>query len=64
MSKRTLEKYRIFPYIAWGLIISFAFFVYHLSVSLADNVTGYSETRLKLEEKARTNPLDIVDFDR
>ena len=31
---RTLESSKIFPYLAWGLIIGFGFFVYQLSIRL------------------------------
>ncbi len=30
-SKRSLEGYKIFPYIAWALIAGFALFVYNLA---------------------------------
>lgn len=32
--ERTLEKYKIFPYIAWALFIGFAIFVYTLVMQL------------------------------
>lgn len=33
-SNRSLEGFRAFPYVAWGLIILFAFFVYKITLEL------------------------------
>ena len=30
----TLESLKIFPYVAWGLIIGFGFFVYNITLNL------------------------------
>ena len=32
----TLEKYKIFPYVAWALVFGFAFFTYTLASELSD----------------------------
>lgn len=34
--ERTLEKYKIFPFIAWTIVIGFALFVYHLTMGVRD----------------------------
>lgn len=44
MAKK-LEEFRVFPYVAWALIISFAVFTYSLSTNLYDQV-GSLETRV------------------
>lgn len=40
---RTLEQYRVFPFIAWGLVIFFAFFVYNITLELRDITDQLSE---------------------
>lgn len=45
---RTLEQYRIFPFIAWGLVIFFALFIYHITTELrgiTDQLAEHSATR-------------------
>jgi hypothetical protein len=32
--ERTLEKYKVFPYVAWALFIGFSLFVYSLVLEL------------------------------
>jgi hypothetical protein len=34
--KRSLEGYKIFPFIAWGLTFAFAVFVYNITTELQD----------------------------
>lgn len=34
--KYTLEKHRVFPIVAWTLIIGFVFFTYNLTLNLSD----------------------------
>lgn len=33
---KALESYKIFPYVAWGVTLGFAFFVYNLTSELVD----------------------------
>ena len=37
--RRALEKYKIFPFIAWGLVIGFTYFVYTITVDLQEAVS-------------------------
>ncbi len=48
-----LETLKIFPYIAWGTVIIFAFFVYNLAVELRAISENLRETTLNLD--ARNN---------
>jgi hypothetical protein len=49
----TLESYRIFPIIAWILVIGFAFFTYMLTTRLQDNLgsvdTSLEDIEMRLE---------------
>ncbi len=62
MSKRSLEQYRIFPYIAWILVGGFALFVYHLTTELNAYQNELAASTTALEERASMNPLEITDF--
>jgi hypothetical protein len=53
MSKRSLEQYRVFPYIAWGLVILFAGFVYSLVLNLKAETAELGASAGRLEEKTR-----------
>ncbi len=50
----TLESYRIFPYIAWALVIGFAVFTYILTVRLQENLnnvdSSLSDIELRLQK--------------
>ncbi|MES2966701.1 MAG: hypothetical protein V4668_02860 [Patescibacteria group bacterium] len=39
MQKFTLEKYRVFPYVAWSLIIGFAVFVGSVTLELRHTIS-------------------------
>ena len=52
----TLESYRIFPYIAWALVISFALFTYFLTVTMQSELSDISDGVARLE--ARLNEMD------
>lgn len=62
MSKRSLEQYRVFPYIAWILVGGFALFVYHLTIELRAYNNELAASTATLEERANMNPLEITDF--
>jgi hypothetical protein len=65
MSKhRALESFRVFPYIAWGLIIGFSVFVFSLVQELRIVQAEKATASSRLEELANTNPLDISDYSR
>lgn len=44
---KALESYKIFPFLAWGLTIGFAFFVYNITVELKETTTEL-EIRTKI----------------
>ena len=50
----TLESYKIFPYIAWVIVIGFAAFTYMLTVRLQENLnnvdTSLSDIEMRLEK--------------
>jgi hypothetical protein len=62
MSKRALEQYRVFPFIAWGLVIGFAFFVYTLTTELKETVATLETETQTLETWANTDPSTITEF--
>ncbi len=64
MSKRSLEQYQIFPYIAWTLVGGFAFFVYTLTSELSSATAELEATTNQLEAKANQDPASITNFDR
>ncbi len=59
---RPLESFRIFPYLAWGLIIGFAFFVYTLTTELKNAQSDMSVRIEALEARANQDPSAITDF--
>lgn len=64
MSKRSLEKYRVFPYIAWTLVGGFAFFVYTLTAELSTATAELEAATNQLEIRANQDPATITDFSR
>jgi len=56
----TLESYKIFPYIAWALVISFALFTYTLTVRLQENLNNVDSSLSDIEmrlEKLENRPV-------
>ncbi len=45
----TLESYKIFPYVAWGLVIGFAIFTYILTMRVNDEISGIDNSVNDLE---------------
>ncbi len=60
---RKLESFKIFPYIAWGLIILFVIFVYKLTSELNDNASTLEQQSGSLEDKVKTNTKDLKNLD-
>ena len=61
-NKRTLESFKIFPYLAWTLVAGFSVFVYNITVELrqvADDLALQSEF---LSEQSKKVPTDIKNF--
>ncbi len=47
----TLESHKLFPYIAWAVVIGFALFTYMLTVRVADEMSGLGGNIENLEER-------------
>lgn len=54
---KTLESYKIFPYIAWIVTIVFAVFVYNITVELRDTVHTLQIQTQYLQEAVGVNNL-------
>lgn len=52
----TLESHKFFPYIAWTLVIGFAFFTYTLTMQFKEELNQISDGVDRLE--AKINELD------
>jgi len=63
-SKRALESYKVFPIIAWTLVIGFSIFVYTLVQELQATTTELAIISDRLEEQANTPPNELTDFSR
>jgi hypothetical protein len=61
MTKFALEKYRAFPYIAWGIVFGFSLFVFHLTQTLAEATQDLRDSRNLLEAQVQT-PIEHLDF--
>ncbi len=64
MSKRALEQYRVFPFLAWSLVIGFSFFVYQLTTELKSVNASFAEQTDALEIRANQDPAQITNFER
>ncbi len=56
----TLESYRIFPFIAWTLVIGFAVFTYMLTVRLQENLSNVDSSLSDIElrlQKLENRPM-------
>jgi hypothetical protein len=60
--KRSLEAYRVFPYIAWGLVIGFSIFVYTI-VSNLQTATSQLQHQTDALQQQISSDLKTVDFD-
>jgi hypothetical protein len=56
---RKLESFKLFPYIAWGLIILFVVFVYKLSTALDTKSKELEEQTSSLESKVEVKNRDL-----
>jgi hypothetical protein len=52
----TLESHKLFPYVAWAIVIGFALFVYFLTVSVQRELGEISDGVERLE--MRLNEMD------
>ena len=60
--KRSLEGYKIFPYIAWALTAGFAFFVYNITTELQDVTSQLQVQTDELQKQVQQNDPN-ADFD-
>ncbi len=61
-NSRSLESFKIFPYLAWALVIGFCVLVYHISTELQTVTEELSLQSEFLEAQVKKNPTDIKDF--
>ena len=59
--KRSLEAYKIFPYIAWTLTVVFALFVYNIATELQDVASQLEQQTRNLERQISAG--DDIDID-
>ena len=60
---KALESYRIFPIVAWIVVISFFIFVYSLAMKLQTVADRLESQTLQLQEKINTAPTAETDFE-
>lgn len=58
-----LESHRFFGYIAWTLIVLFAFFVYNITVELKATTSELQQKVDSIEAKVNASPETIDDFE-
>lgn len=60
---KALEAYKIFPYVAWGVTVVFAFFVYNITLELKEITQDLQKQTSQLQEQVN-KPVDkITDFE-
>ncbi len=64
MERRALEKYKIFPTLAWLLCIGFAVFVYSIVQDLKQSTKELESSTKRLEQLLSQPPEEITDFSR
>jgi len=60
--KRSLEAYKIFPYVAWGLLLGFVAFLYTLVTDLQDTTSQLENQTNAMQQQFVTDP-STADFD-
>ncbi len=63
MQKHSLEQYRLFPYIAWTIVIAFALFVYTLTLTLQEAKTELASNVARLQAIDLEQPLNITELE-
>ncbi len=61
--KDALDTFKIFPYIAWGLTLVFAIFVYNIARELQVVAEDLQEQTQYLQEKINQPVHEIEEFD-
>lgn len=62
-NEKALESYKIFPYVAWGLVIIFAVFVYNITNDLKQVTKDLQEQANYIQQKIDTPVDKITDFE-
>jgi hypothetical protein len=62
LTDKSLEQYRVFPYIAWGLVIGFSYFVYTLTVELKHVQADLEHMTMVNEARVHVDPVQIKGF--
>lgn len=60
---KALESYKIFPFVAWFLVFSFAFFVYQITQELSQVTSELKRQSSTLENLVQQQPEQIKDFE-
>ena len=60
---KSLESNKVFPYVAWGLIFLFIYFVYNIVLELKAVTDDLREQTRELQLKANTPVNEITDFE-
>ena len=63
-NKRHLENFKVFPYVAWGLIISFSLFVYGIAQNLRTVTQDVAAQTAFLESTVTTPAAEVENFQR
>lgn len=48
--KNTLESHRVFPYVAWGLVVLFAGFTCNMAIAMQKEIAQISESTERIEQ--------------
>lgn len=59
---KSLESYRIFPFVAWSLVIGFTMFVYNITLKLQAVTNDLKAQTTWLQEQVDTPSHEIKDF--
>jgi cell division protein FtsN len=61
-NSKSLESFKFFPFIAWTLVIGFALFVYHITVTLQGEITNIQANSIYKQKQLSTENI-INDYD-
>jgi hypothetical protein len=60
---KTLESFKLFPYIAWAITLLFSIFVYNITFELKTVAQDLQKQTQFLQEQVSTPPQDIENFE-
>lgn len=61
-NKHSLEAYKVFPYVAWGVTLIFALFVYNITLELKAVTDDLQVQTKHLQEQVGKPVSEIDDF--